>query len=56
MNKKERDNKRASGGYNWSEEDSVGKKRQRLVAWLMAAPRRVPLAKARLIASRKYPR
>ena len=50
----DRDKKRAEGGYNWSDDDPVGKKRQRLVAWLMAWPRCVPLGKAKLAASRKY--
>lgn len=38
----------------WHDDDPVGVKRQRLVAWLMMAPRRKSLSEARLIASRKY--
>jgi hypothetical protein len=40
---------------HWEEDDHAGLKRQRLVRWLMSAPRRVPLDKARIIAARKYP-
>lgn len=36
----------------WDQEDPIGKKRQRLVRWLMR--RKVPLDKARLIAWKKY--
>lgn len=50
-----RDAKREAGGYNWDDDDSPGKKRQRLVQWLMSKPRCVPLSKARIIAARKYP-
>jgi hypothetical protein len=49
-----RDSKRDSGGYNWNEEDERGKKRQRLVQWLMMKPRCLPLEQAKLIAWRKY--
>ena len=37
---------------HWEEDDSVGKKRQRLVRWLMR--KGVSLDKARLIAWKKY--
>ena len=50
-----RDAKREKGGYNWDEDDERGKKRQRLVQWLMAKPRRKSLSEAKIIACRKYP-
>ena len=37
---------------HWEEDDSIGKKRQRLVRWLMR--KGVSLDKARLIAWKKY--
>lgn len=38
----------------WSEDDPVGKKRQRIVRWLMK--KGVELDRARIIAVRKYPK
>ena len=39
----------------WSDDDPIGVKRQRLVKWLMQKPRCVPLDEAKMIAVRKYP-
>ena len=43
---------RAGALDQWDDDDPIGKKRQRLVRWLMR--KGVSLSEARLIASRKY--
>ncbi len=50
-----RTKKRKKNIDSWSEDDSTGMKRQRLVRWLTNHKRGVDLDTAKLIAVRKYP-